>query len=72
MTRLYPEDVLLASPFEENGGIGYRRDLEEEMVEFCREELLGHIPREIFHSGLSALPSAPGAGMSAPGADSPG
>jgi spore photoproduct lyase len=71
--RLYPEDPLLAGPFEEEKGrVGYRRDLEEEMVGFCREELLRHIPGEIFHPGLSALPSAHGAEASAPVADSLG
>jgi len=56
ITRLYPEAPLFAAPLAEEGGdAGYRRDLEEEMLEFCREELLRHVPREIFHPGLSAL-----------------
>ena len=59
VARLYPDDPLLDGPFEEDGSsVGYRRDLEEEMVGFCREELLRHVPREIFFPGLSALPSA--------------
>lgn len=59
IARLYPDDSLLAGPFEEEGSsVGYRRDLEEEMVGFCREELLRHVPGEIFFPGLSALPSA--------------
>jgi spore photoproduct lyase len=60
MVRLYPDDPFFAAPFDEgNGGpAGYRRDLEEEMVGFCREELLRHVPREIFFPGLSALPAA--------------
>lgn len=58
MARLYPESPLFAAPLDEVGGqVGYRRDLEEEMVGFCREELLRHIPREIFFPGLSALPA---------------
>ena len=58
--RLYPEDPLLDGPFGEEGGeVGYRRDLEEEMVGFCREELLRHVPAEIFHPGLSAFSAAP-------------
>jgi len=59
IVRLYPEDPLFAAPLdEENGGpVGYRRDLEEEMVGFCREELLRHVPRELFFPGLSALPA---------------
>ncbi|HEX4496251.1 MAG TPA: DNA photolyase [Thermoanaerobaculia bacterium] len=57
--RLYPDSPLLAAPLEEeNGQVGYPRELEEEMVGFCREELLRHIPREIFIPGLSALPAA--------------
>ncbi len=59
VARLYPDDPLLAGPFEEDGSsVGYRRDLEEEMMGFCREELLRHVPGEIFFPGLSALPSA--------------
>jgi spore photoproduct lyase len=58
LVRLYPEAPFLASPFAEEGGaVGYRRDLEEEMVGFCREELLRHIPEEIFHPGLSLAPA---------------
>jgi spore photoproduct lyase len=59
MARLYPESPLFAALVdEESGQVGYPRELEAEMVEFCREELLRHIPREIFFPGLSALPSA--------------
>jgi spore photoproduct lyase len=58
LARLYPEDPLLDGPFEAEGGdVGYRRDLEEEMVGFCREELLRHVPAEIFHPSLSAFPA---------------
>jgi spore photoproduct lyase len=58
MTRLYPEDVLFAAPFDAEGEpVAYPRDLEEEMMAFCREELLRHIPGEIFVPGLSALPA---------------
>lgn len=59
MLRLYPDDPLLAGLLDEEGGgaVAYRRDLEEEMVGFCREELLRHIPRQIFFPGLSALPA---------------
>ena len=59
VVRLYPDDPFFAGPFEEDGSsVGYRRDLEEEMVGFCREELLRHVPGEIFFPGLIALPSA--------------
>lgn len=57
MLRLYPEEILFAAPLDEEGEqVAYRRDLEEEMLRFCMEELLRHIPREIFVAGLSALP----------------
>jgi spore photoproduct lyase len=59
MARLYPESPLFAAPLEEREGqVGYRRDLEEEMVGFCREEVLRHIPREIFFPAFSVLPAA--------------
>jgi spore photoproduct lyase len=58
MVRLYPESPLFAAPLDETGGqVSYRRDLQEEMVGFCREELLRHIPPEIFLPGLSAPPA---------------
>lgn len=58
MLRLYPEAPLFAAPLtEDHGGpVGYRRDLEEEMTEFCRTELLRYVPREIFFPSLSVLP----------------
>jgi spore photoproduct lyase len=58
MLRLYPEEPLFAAPLdEENGGpVAYRRDLQEEMMAFCREELLRYVPREILFPGLSVLP----------------
>lgn len=49
MERLYPDEPLLAGPFERfEGLVSYRRELEEEMVEFCTEELLCHVPGEVF------------------------
>ncbi|HSF38388.1 MAG TPA: DNA photolyase [Thermoanaerobaculia bacterium] len=59
LVRLYPEDPLFAAPFEEEAQVSYRRDLEAEMVEFCTEELLRHIPRELFEPGFSVAPSQP-------------
>jgi DNA repair photolyase len=57
MLRLYPEAPLFAAPLTEDGGpVGYRRDLEEEMMEFCRTELLRYVPREIYFPTLSVLP----------------
>ena len=58
--RLYPDEPLLAGPFQESeGSIGYARELEEEMQRTCAEELLRHIPREIFFPSLSAPPGEP-------------
>lgn len=50
MQRLYPEERLFASPLEEkNGMVGYRRQLEREMLDFCSEKILSFIPRGKFH-----------------------
>ena len=59
MVRLYPEDPLFAAPFEEEPQVSYRRDLEAEMVEFCTQEILRHIPRELFEPGFSVAPRQP-------------
>jgi len=58
--RLYPDEPLLAGPMQElDGAVSYRRDLEAEIVKFCTEELLRHIPSSIFFPGLSNVgPSA--------------
>jgi spore photoproduct lyase len=59
LERLYPDEPLLAGSFvETEGSFGYAREIEKEMRELCTEELLRHIPREIFIPGLSA-PSPP-------------
>lgn len=55
--RLYPEEPLFAGPLEERSGmVSYGAGLEGEMVGFCTEELLRHVPREVF------FPCAVGAG----------
>jgi spore photoproduct lyase len=60
LSRLYPDDVLVAGPIEETGSFAaYRQDLEAEMSGFCQAELLRHIPGEIFFPGLSLAPTAP-------------
>jgi spore photoproduct lyase len=58
LEHLYPDETLLAGPLTdvENGHIGYRKSLEEEMSAFCTAELLRHIPREVFHPSLSVVP----------------
>lgn len=58
LESLYADDPFLAGPLAdvENGHIGYRKSLEEEMSAFCTGELLRHIPREVFHPSLSVVP----------------
>jgi spore photoproduct lyase len=46
MKQLYPEEKLFASPLQLNGNmISYKTSLEKEMVDFCTESLLDHIPK---------------------------
>lgn len=57
LERLYPEESLLARPFDNRGGmVSYPSDMEAEMVGFCREELARHVPAEIFFP--CAIPEA--------------
>jgi len=68
MVRLYPEAPLFTGPLEqENDYVAYRRELEEEMVEFCTAELLRHVPQEIFLPSLSVAPAAPADSIAASG-----
>jgi spore photoproduct lyase len=49
LERLYPEEPLLAGAFDDRGGmVSYSKELEAEMVGFCREELAHHVPLEKF------------------------
>ena len=49
MQRLYPEEKLFASPLEEVSGIvSYRKKFHDDMLRYCRDELLQYIPPEIF------------------------
>jgi spore photoproduct lyase len=49
MHKLYPDEKLFAGPLNaEKGMITYRQELELEMVEFCSNQLLNHIPQSIF------------------------
>ena len=49
LERLYPEEPLVAGAFEERGGmVSYRRELEKEMVDFCRDALREYVPEERF------------------------
>ena len=45
--RLYPEEPLFAGCFEERNGVrSYHRDIEVEMRDFCRSELLSYLPAQ--------------------------
>jgi len=45
IARLYPDEPLYASAMEERSGmVSYPRHLETELQNFCREELLHHVP----------------------------
>ncbi|MDX1632567.1 MAG: radical SAM protein [Thermoanaerobaculia bacterium] len=48
MERQYPEEPLLAGPLvrREDGLVSYRTELEGELLEFCRTELLRHLSSE--------------------------
>ena len=49
LTRLYPEERLLAGPLERrNGMASYRREIEEEMLDFCTAQLVSFVPSERF------------------------
>lgn len=49
MHRLYPEAKLFAGPLSQNNGMmTYRRELEQDMIQYCSEQLLSHIPEAIF------------------------
>ena len=50
VSRLYPEERLFAGSFTGEGGmVSYPRHLEADMVGFCSEEILAHVPREAFY-----------------------
>jgi len=45
IARLYPDEPLYATAMEERGGmVSYPRHLEDELRDFCREELRRHVP----------------------------
>jgi DNA repair photolyase len=50
LQRMYPSEKLFASPLEEeNGMISYKEQIRSEMLNFCSNEILHHIPEEKFH-----------------------
>lgn len=49
MHKLYPQEKLFAGPLvTQQGMVSYRRDLEQEMMEFCSEQILTYISEEKF------------------------
>ena len=47
--KLFPDEKLFVSPLENNQGmISYKEALEQEMTNFCTEQLLRYIPKELF------------------------
>ena len=47
--KLFPDEKLFVSPLENNQGmISYKEVLEQEMTNFCTEQLLRYIPKELF------------------------
>lgn len=50
VSRLYPDEPLFAQQFElDNGIVGYPREREREMIEFCETRLLERVPDESYH-----------------------
>ncbi len=49
ISRLYPQEPLFASPLQESDGlVSYRADLKANLLGFCRDRILSHIPAEKF------------------------
>jgi len=49
MTRLYPDEGLLAGPLQKTGKmVSYKQDLEEELVDYCERSLLEYIPEQVY------------------------
>ena len=50
LSRLYPEEVLFASPLAEtdDGMITYREPIRDDLLSFCRDALLSYIPEDKF------------------------
>lgn len=47
--KLYPDEKLFASPLENRQGmISYKQELENEMIQYCTEQLLNYIPVSTF------------------------
>jgi spore photoproduct lyase len=55
VVRLYPEERLFASPLSDRDGmVSYRGDIHDELLGFCSEEVLKHIPEDRFFPCLES------------------
>jgi spore photoproduct lyase len=47
LRNLYPDEILFASPMESTRGMmAYKQEIEEEMTQYCQEQLLRYIPSD--------------------------
>ncbi len=47
--KLYPEERLFVSPFDhQQGMVSYKKELEQEIMTYCSEQLLRYIPKSLF------------------------
>ena len=62
LARLYPDEILFASPLEEtaDGMIAYRDDIRRKLLSFCRDTLLNYLPEEKFFPCEPVLSAAAG------------
>lgn len=50
MSRLYPEEKLFAHSLDESKEtVSYQKEIEQEMLSFCANQILSYIPRESFY-----------------------
>ncbi len=48
--KLYPDEKLFASPLQQQQGmVSYRQALEQEMLEYCKQQILAYIPSDKFY-----------------------
>lgn len=48
--KLYPDEKLFASPLQQqNGMVSYRQELEHDILEYCKQQILTYIPSNKFY-----------------------
>ena len=53
MRSLYPEEELFASNLDEQDGVvSYEKEIETDMMTFCRDRILEHVPEDRFHPSV--------------------